>query len=398
MNARVRIRIAASLPWLATFGCGGPHAGETKHPVSGSIPSEGVYAIAQDIAPRGMSAEQAARWKKVRAMLMDAKTALSLGVAGDEGPETFGSIATATLAPDGDLYVLDELSQEVRVFDASKDFAGSLGGIGDGPTELRHAVDMSLLSDGALAVAMKDGRVKIFAESDDGWELDATIKAPFGLRDLCVAKQDRIFASGYKNDGNTLAHELTRDSGVASSFAKGYESEHWLVQMEMGKGAIGCASDPARVVFAYSALPLLRAFDPETGEEVWAARIEEFDPFAVYQGVDHRGRVYVRQGDEGSNILGTVQAAAPGYLLVQVGHVQRLTRTVAIRSYLVDAADGRGAYLGESLPRLAVVEGGYVALIEDPYPRLELRRFHAAPLAEARTVEEAGETGRKPRQ
>ena len=50
-------------------------------------------------------------------------------------------------------------------------------------------------------------------------------------------------------------------------------------------------------------------------------------------------------------------------------------RATTVRSYLVDAETGRGAFLGDALPRLVPVRGGYAALFEDPYPRLELRTF-----------------------
>ena len=46
------------------------------------------------------------------------------------------------------------------------------------------------------------------------------------------------------------------------------------------------------------------------------------------------------------------------------------------RTYLVDGPSGMGALISESLPEIAsFFDHGYVALVEDPFPGVEIRRY-----------------------
>jgi hypothetical protein len=60
-----------------------------------------------------------------------------------------------------------------------------------------------------------------------------------------------------------------------------------------------------------------------------------------------------------------------------VGRFDTKERTLDVRSHLIDAASGMGAYVGDSVlpPILSVFPGGFVAMFEDPYPRLEVRTY-----------------------
>ncbi len=375
---------------LFATACGGPGNNETAHPTRDNLAVEGIAMIAQDTVPRGFLPDAATRWREALATIGNAKSILTLGVKGDRGPETFGAITSVQVGPQGEVYVLDEQAQEVRIFSATGEFVEKIGGLGDGPTELRYANGMALLGDGSVVVSLRAARAKVFGRTPRRWELRSIIDLPFGVGGLCITPKDRIFVTGHSSNDNTLVHEIERDSGVKRSFAPGYMADHWLPQMEMGKGLIGCARSPDRVVFAYSAFPVVRAFDLDNGAQLWVAGIEDFDPFPVYQGIDRQGRVYVRHGDDGSDILGTVQGILPNYVLIQVGRARPITRTTEIRSYLIDVTEGLGAYVGNTLPRILAVRHGYAALFDNPYPRLELRRFVETPVAAAPPNRPAG--------
>lgn len=366
----------AALTAAACSG-GGARANETTHPTPENLPAQAEVTITQDSMPPGLTRRAGTRWAGARRLLLEARTVLALGGDNDGGAEMFAAIADVEVAPDGEVFVLDDQYQEVRIFDPRGGFVGKIGGVGDGPLELRYANGIVLLPDGRLFVSSRGPQAKVFIRLDgDSWVLDEVIELPIGVRGVCSTAAGRVFVTGYKSDDNTLVHELAPHGGIVRSFALGYRSDHWLLQMQMGEGSVGCVDGPDRVVFAHSAFPLVRAFEADTGTRLWSANIVAFDPLPVYEGVDERGRPYVRRGRERQwDVLGAVHSLPSGHLLLQTGHADIAGRTTTVRSYLVDAETGRGAFLGDALPRLVPVQGGYAALYEDPYPRLELRAF-----------------------
>ncbi len=388
--------VTVALAALTAAACsGGARANETTHPTSENVPAQAEVTITQDSVPPGLTRRAGTRWAGARRSLLEARTVLALGGDNDGGAEMFAAIADVEVAPDGEIFVLDDQYQEVRIFDPRGGFVGKIGGIGDGPLEFRYANGIVLLPDGRLFVSSRGPQAKVFIRLDgDSWVLDEVIELPIGVRGVCSTAAGRVFITGYKSDDNTLVHELAPHGGIARSFAPGYRSDHWLLQMQMGDGSVGCVDGPDRVVFAHSAFPLVRAFEADTGTRLWSANIGAFDPLPVYEGVDERGRRYVRRGRERQwDVLGAVHSLPSGHLLLQTGHADLAGRATTVRSYLVDGETGRGAFLGEALPRLVPVRDGYVALFEDPYPRLELRAFptlggRAEPLGPPRHIAE----------
>lgn len=365
--------------------CDGPRGNETVHPLPGRIPgSEWATPITRDSVPTDMAPERLAKWTVARDAIFNAGLLVEIGAAGmdDSGhsdPTVFGSVADVAVDTAGLVYVLDEQAQEVRAFDISGRFVHKFGGFGDGPSELRHALDIELLGDGRILVASRDQRVKVFAPTEHGWSATETIEAPVGPRSVCSMRDGRVFINGYRQDANTLVHQLPvpGTDSVAPAFGEGYRDENWLIQMSLAEGALACANGGRGVVvLGHRAIPLIRAFDSLDGSLVWASKLESFSALPVYQGVNERGRNYVRKGRPAQwDVLGSIHPVGEGHLLVQVGHASMVRRTVAIESYLLDSESGAGAFLGDEVPRAIPFEGGYVALYEDPYPRIEVRAF-----------------------
>lgn len=370
---------------FAAGACDGPRNNETVHPLPGRIPgSELAKPITRDSVPADMAPERLAKWTAARDAIRSAGLLVEIGSAGMEhsehsDPTVFGSVADVAVDTSGLVYILDEQAQEVRAFDFLGRFVHKFGGFGDGPSELRHAIDIELLGDGRILVASRDQRVKVFAPTEHGWSATQTIEAPVGPRAVCSMRDGRVFINGYRQDANTLVHQLPvpGTDSVAAAFGEGYRDENWLIQMSLAEGALACANGGRGVVvLGHRALPLIRAFDSLDGSLVWASKLESFSGLPVYQGVDGRGRNYVRKGRPAQwDVLGSVHPIAEGHLLVQVGHASMVRRAVSIESYLLDAESGAGAFLGDEVPRVIAFEGGYVALFEDPYPRIEVRTF-----------------------
>lgn len=88
----------------------------------------------------------------------------TLGASDGEGPDVFGLITSLRVDADGAIYVLDYLSQQVRVFDASGEFDHAVGGKGRGPGELMGAQDLHLAPDGRfLVIDERTARYSLFS-------------------------------------------------------------------------------------------------------------------------------------------------------------------------------------------------------------------------------------------
>ena len=358
--------------------CDRPTGNEILHPISEHIALESMTAsiIANDTVPRGWPPLVAARWEHAKAAILGAETVLHLGTDADDY-ETFGVITDVAVGSGGQVFVLDDHAQEIRIFDPSGRFLEKVGGFGDGPMEFRSANGIELLDDRSLVVSTFGSLVKHLTRSHAGWQLQETIRLPeMGSRGLCSTANKRIVVTGYRRDGNTLVHELSIPGGGLRSLAPGYQAEHWLVQMTMGEGTIGCLSGPDRVVFSYANQAIVRSFDLDTGKELWVSRITDFASRPIYEGVNSTQDRYVRRSRAAEwDVVGAVHALLLQTLLIQVANFEPTTETVTVRSYLVDAESGVGASLGDRLPPIVPVPHGYAALFVDPYPRLELKRF-----------------------
>jgi hypothetical protein len=75
---------------------------------------------------------------------------LRLGTLEGEGPELFGDVSALELGRAGEVYVLDGLAHEVRVFGSDGSFQRAFGREGEGPGELRSPAGLALDSEGTL--------------------------------------------------------------------------------------------------------------------------------------------------------------------------------------------------------------------------------------------------------
>ena len=351
-----------------------PGANEVRHPTPENAPPSDGVLVTQDSLPPGLSGEALASWRRVRDELIYTRTVLRIGAGDTDGPEAFGHIADVAVSPSGDIFALDEQAQEVRIFDSNGRFVQAFGGIGDGPKEFRYANGIALLGDGALVVSSRGPQLKIFRLHGTTWTLDRIVQVPAIARNACLTDTGRIFVAGFKRDNNTLVHEvLNTPDGSSRDFGDGYQDDLWLVQMRMGEGIIECVGNPETVVFAFRGRPIVRAHRPDDGSVRWLSVLVDFVPEPVFGGVRETGQPYVRQGQiDEWNIMGAVHEVRPGYLLLQTARVDRQRETATVRSYLLDASNGQGAFIGETLPRLFAAPQGHVAVFADPYPRLEV--------------------------
>lgn len=101
--------------------------------------------------------------------------ALVIGTADGNADYTFGRVADAAPGPDGSIYVLDQLAQQVRVFDREGTYLRSLGRAGQGPGELsRFATDVLVGGDTAFVPDFAQARINVFPPAAD----PQTIRVP----------------------------------------------------------------------------------------------------------------------------------------------------------------------------------------------------------------------------
>ena len=350
---------------------------EVLHPTPANAPSPDATVLRLTATDVEWSQVESAAWRDAREKVAGARTTLAIG-DNREGPTNFGRVRDVAVTPEGDVLVLDDDAQEVRVFDSAGRFVQRVGGLGDGPTEFRYANGIELFGDRRLIVSSRGSRqFKLFRETETGWDLDRIAELPLVATDMCAMDTGRLFLTGFTEDENLLVHEFVGE-GVVSSFVEGYQAHHWFLRYYMSKGLVGCLKEPVRVAFAFELLPTVRLFAPSAGAPAWTSRIGDFIQPPVIQIVSDDGQPAMRRGKpKTEDGVASLHGILPGYLLLQVARYDTAKRKLDVRSYLVDAETGAGAYMGDAAlpPVLSAFPGGFVAMFEDPYPRLEIRVY-----------------------
>ena len=381
MGGFTSVRIGASALLGLSLSCG-PDDG-VVHPTPANAPPGDASLIAHDSLPVGLTPARLAHWREVRDAFLGARDVLRLG-KDTEGPELFGSITDAEFDSEGNLVILDAGAQLLRFFDRTGRAIGAIGGVGDGPMEMRRAERFALLGDDRIGVVMRPRRMKVFVRQTSGWVLDKTVQLPLQPHSLCSHGSERVYLSGWKDEtDNSMVHGFivphdSRTVESTESFGPGYQDDEWLLRYQLSDGFVECLPDRNQIVFGFAFLPLLRSHALDGGAIVWSARPQQHTPMKIIE-TRHpaNGSVQVTRSRQSRyDFLGTVLRVSADHLLVQYARVRPLRRHILPESYLVDLASGTGAFLGTDIPPvLAVRHGAYIAAFEDPFPRIEVREF-----------------------
>ncbi|WP_419941213.1 6-bladed beta-propeller [Candidatus Palauibacter sp.] len=311
--------------------------------------------------------------------MADAVPVLDLGNLDGDGPAVFGSIIDVELDERGHIYVLDEISRNLRIFDAAGEPVARMGRQGAGPMEFRSPNAFALLTDGRIVVHDRGNRhLKVFGSTASGYALLETVPLHFVSEDLCVT-HDRLFAEGWARDGDYILHEVAvGDSGEDRDFGSGYEADSGLIRGQLSDGRIACLRDPPRVVFGLQLLPVVRAYSA-LGDLLWVAKVSDYAQLQILSGIDPDGPYVYFPGEGASEELVFAGAISPTHLLLQFA--REGSRPVGdpdltFRTYLVDAATGHGSLINDELPRIVTVtQTHYIVAWATPFPRLQVRRF-----------------------
>ena len=356
------------------------------HPTADNLPAEGSAAIRSEGMPLGLDSAALEAWVTMRnALLSDAKVQVALGQEGSTGgaaPDLFG--IELDVVVDGDrIAILDRQNYAVKVFDRAGQLLESFGRAGNGPGEFRAPAAMELPGEGRLAVLDRGRELKLFSQTDSGYAYADSRDVAVVPEYMCTT-EGRVFVSGWRSEDNTMIHEVPlAPDGPAASFGRGYQSDEWLIQDQMSDGPIACLGGPVRVFLAFERLPLVRAYG-DGGALLWTSHNEDYLQPPVTEVRDAAGRAGVRFSNRGvRDMVVSLEATPSGHLVLQSirgapspdpGEVE-----FEIRSYLIDAETGQGAFISNSLPMLAAVgRGFYVARWMLPFPRIELRNMDSS--------------------
>lgn len=358
------------------------------HPnAENAVPTD-AGLIGEDSLPVGLSPDALDAWRSARDDLLAARTVIRLG-AEEEGPQLFGGIGDVAVDAEGNVFVFDAFpsTQELRVFDPAGRYVAGLGGVGDGPLELRFNLFgvFELLDQGRVLVA--NGRLtKLFAEIEGQWQLDKMVEGPGLVTDACTIG-DQAFFGGWQADDNSLVQTASLATGAADvGLVQGYQHPDYLVRSKMAEGVrIACLAAAQQIVVAWGSLPMVASYRLGQQSPAWTSRVDGRLPYRIVYGMasDETGtaRLAIEDQTDPRDFLTTLLPMPSGHLLLQYSRATRRQRAdPAIRTYLVDATSGLGAFLGTDLPDIsAVLPDGYVAVFSDPYPRIEIRRLATQP-------------------
>ena len=359
------------------------------HPTKENLPPPGGPIVRADTVVRGLSGpEGASAWRAARRSLLDATPVTSVGTPSGTGPDLLGVVGDAARDGDGNVYVQDNTTEEVLLFDAAGGFQERLGGKGEGPEEFRSIRGFVRLPDGRLVVGQDGGPAKMFVPGDDGYRfagplLRDELAEALVVNDMC-AVGDRVFVhSSSLARGELVIHELSADGGrVVASLAEAYRSDFALDRRMRSYGSIACGAEPTTLIWGLYYFPIVRAYRPDNTLE-WAALIEDFTQGLVYQNNPTQSTVHPL-GPPAEYIVG-MHALRPGFVVLQTSLYEMETRpaseerrylwrSVRLRTYLIDRETGNGGLVGDSLPRIAWIgDSTYIAAWSDPYPRVEVR-------------------------
>ena len=355
---------------------------EVVHPTADNLPPAGSPVIRSEGTPSGLDSAALESWATARdALLSDWKVIAAFGQAGDlgnEAPDVFG-IEIDMVVDDENIFVLDRRNHAVKIFRRDGDFVEGFGRAGSGPGEFRDPAGIERFADGRLAVVDRGGDIKLFSQADSGYVYEGTYQIEFVPEYACTVT-NRVFVSGWQRDRKTMIHELPlTDAGTAQSFGRGYQADHWLAEDQLSDGPIACIGDPPRVALVFERLPVVRAHAADGGRVLWTSRNEDYLQPPIVEHRDAAGRPSINFSNRGErDLVVSLTPISDGHVLLQNVRFEPNPNPAdvehEIRSYLIDAATGQGAFISNSLPLVAATGPDYyVAKWLLPYPRIEVR-------------------------
>lgn len=143
-----------------------------------------------------------------------------IGRLDGSGPDVFGRVRTTEVDGAGNVYVLDEQTSGIHVFDSDGDHITSYRRSGQGPRELRGIRGSDLDSQGILHVAdAGNGRISTFQLEGDSLAFRGVTTLRFAPEDVCVMGGRRYVLHQPGPPGEPTISEIDGDGRPVRRFA-----------------------------------------------------------------------------------------------------------------------------------------------------------------------------------
>ena len=212
----------------------------------------------------------------------------TIGRLDGTGPDVFGRVRTIEVDAAGNVYILDEQTSNIHVFDRDGDHVTSFRRSGQGPRELLGIRGSDLDSEGILHVAdAGNGRITTFELDGDSLVFRGVTTLRFAPEDVCVLGGRRYVLHKPGPPGEPTISEIDGDGRVVRRFARPEEGLGAEPSRDLGPtphllnwGYIACDEATRTIVKFNWFVPVVRAFDPE-GEVLWETRLEDYVPWRI---------------------------------------------------------------------------------------------------------------------
>jgi len=132
--------------------------------------------------------------------------------------EIFGEVTDLTISSNY-IYVLDNKFSRVQKYDKSGKYLSSVGKKGEGPGEF--GTDLRSISTDEKGNIIVGGMRKIYIFEESG-SFMRSFTVDFQMNDLCVDREDKILALGYKKD--KIIHAYNQEGKYLFSFGEPFEA------------------------------------------------------------------------------------------------------------------------------------------------------------------------------
>lgn len=339
--------------------------------------------IAKDDTAASGSAASAMAARLRRARRVD-----SIGTLDGPLETVFGTVSDVAVAPTGAIYVLDIANQLVRGFSASGAPLIQLGRLGSGPPDLR--TPLSIWTEGDSTVVVADGvlGIKYFNAKPRSSVPPRVLRlgAPpiaacaLGGQIVSVGTSGATVGVVSKVGVEPLGSITARDGNLVRSFGESYPSDNAMVRRSMSESVVACTPEGV-IVTSLSKTPFVTGYGAE-GSLLWVSRLKDFIVGRHVEEANSRGQrsIGIDERDPRNSFVRRITPVGGSMVVVQVGlmtpeSIRDRSIWSRIDSYVLDVRDGRGAYVGSTLPLLAAMSGERLVGFEnDPYPRVVLLR------------------------
>jgi hypothetical protein len=294
-----------------------------------------------------------------------------IGVLDGPPEAVFGRIVGARIDGRGNVYILDQQANELRVFDKSGAFVARSSGRGQGPGELHIAQAVDLLADGRVAVLDQgNGRISVYA-------VDKGAAAPMpsfrfrevSVNNLCTLGTD-LYLYGYF-DGKVL-RRLTSSGALVGDFGLSLRSFDHPVANSVTRGPMICVSPANLIVYTNSDRPEVVSVHAD-GREAWRTTLRGFTEMIVAP-VAGGGVRYSAPPGGYYHMIRSAFLVSPGVLAIQIErHEERSRGPIETRFLAVDTGTELGSQAG--LPLILSALGDmFVGMADDPFPAITIYR------------------------